>query len=72
MSTINLIKSFLALPPEAMPSAEWVDGMDDNGSPWRHLRDYVRNQQELNHLGETVRLAADRDGWRDGVTVRLS
>lgn len=74
MMTAEIIRDFLALPKTAMPAASWVDSMGEDGSAWSHLRDYVRpaESQRINHLGETVHLRADRDGWRDGIVVTLS
>lgn len=73
MDTLSIITAFLALPPEALPAADWIDSMGENGSAWPHLRDYVRKpeRQRLNHLGEVVRLHADRPEWKDGVVVTL-
>jgi hypothetical protein len=68
------IREFLALPAEALPGADWLDPGDaDEGSPYRHLRDAIRPEsaQQLNHVGQRVRLHADRDGWRDGVIVTV-
>jgi hypothetical protein len=71
--TRDIIREFLALPGVALPAADWVDGMGDSVSPWTHLRDYLlpEARQCLDHLGETVRLRADRDGWREPVVVTL-
>ena len=74
MNTAETIRQFLRLPAESMPQATWIDSMDDGGSAWPHLRDYVRTEtlQRLDHMGEVVRLSADRDDWREGVVVRLA
>lgn len=74
----TMIRDFLALPKIAMPRADWVDSVGSVGSAWPHLRDYIRDyirpesEQEINHMGETVLLSADCDGWREGVVVTLS
>jgi hypothetical protein len=72
--TIEAIRAFLALPATALPSATWMDSWGDGGSAWPHLRDYLRPEarQRINHMGETVMLRADRDDWRDGITITLS
>lgn len=72
LSDAEIVANFLALPPEAMPSATWVDdGPEFSGSCWPHLRDFLlpMSKQRLNHTGDGIRLHADRDQWRDGVIV---
>jgi len=73
LSDREIVENFLALPAEALPSAQWVDdGPEFSGSCWPHLRDFVLPafRQRLNHDGSPIRLCADRaGGWRDGVIV---
>ena len=74
-STTDTIRDFLALPPEALPSVAFVDGMGSKDyHAGAHLRDWLLPdpRRHINHMGETVRLQADRDGWRDGVVVTLN
>ena len=53
-------------------STQSARGMASTGSR-RNSRDYLRPDasQSLNHTCETILLAADRDGWRDGITVTV-
>ena len=69
MDNTTTISEFLRLPAESMPAAQWLD--DDDSGAWSALRDMLRPsaQQRINHVGDRVRLSADRDGWRDGVVV---
>lgn len=70
--SFTLVGRFLALPPESLPGASWVDdGPDSSDSCWPFLRDYLlpAAEQRLNHVGALVHLSADRPGWRDGVIV---
>jgi len=71
MTTEQTIRDFMRLPPEALPSARWTDERENDDDPWPFLRDYVANEQTMLHDGDSVRLTADRDGWRDGVVVVL-
>ena len=74
MTTAETIRDFLCLPPEALPGAQYLPPWDeDGGDPWEQLRDYLLPEpaQRINHMGETVRLRAARDEWRDGVIVTL-
>jgi hypothetical protein len=67
------IRDFLALPHEALPSAI-VDGYVDNDvdtDPWSDLRAAARGRLPIYSPGEVVLLRADRDGWREGVRIRL-
>ncbi len=70
------IREFLSLPPEALPAAQYLSPWnEDAGVPaGSQLRDYVlpEHRQRINHMGEQVRLVADRDHWRNGVIVALS
>jgi hypothetical protein len=72
-TTLDTIREFLQLPNTAMPQAYYTN-IDEGCNAWRQLRDYVRPKadQEINHCGESVTLKADRDGWRDGITVVLA
>ena len=67
------IKAFLALPPEALPAADYV-GTPGILTPWRALRAAADASSDLRELldgAATIRLRADRDGWRDGVLVTV-
>ena len=71
---LSIARRFLALPATALPRATWADPQsEDCGSCWAHLRDALLpdDRQEINHTGEGICLAADRDGWRAGITVFL-
>jgi hypothetical protein len=72
-STRVVIETFLDLPAECLPSADWLSPSDDLGSVWDHLRDIIKpeDEQEMNHTGEKVRLHADSDGFRQGVIITL-
>lgn len=62
------VREFLSLPPESLPAAQYVypDACGECEPPWSALRRW-------NRAGifpeEPIRLHADRDGWRGGLTV---
>lgn len=66
---VTTIKSFLRLPKTALPSAQYLRDCDeqDLGNAWSQLRAY--NGRLI--WGAPVLLTADRDGWRNGVTVTV-
>lgn len=72
----RLVREFLALPVEALPSADWeASGVsEDLGSCWPYLRDAMLDdkRRQLNTFCQRVVLSADRDGWREGVTISLA
>ena len=61
-ASTSTIDAFLALPPGALPSAEFVD--DEDGNPWVALRSGLGYPVQ-------VRLRADRPGWRDGIEIEV-
>ena len=72
LSDHDIVKNFLALPPETLPSATWVDdGPEFTGSCWPYLRDFVlpESKQRLNHDGSPILLKADSPEWRKGAVV---
>jgi hypothetical protein len=58
----RVVRDFLALPSEALPGV--TAASDDIGDLWAYLR-------AGGGVAETLTLRADRDGWRDGVTIRI-
>lgn len=64
----DIIRAFLDLPHEALPSASFVDS-NEMGDAWSAIREYMVD--ETSGEGVEVRLHADRAGWRS-VTVTLS
>ncbi len=66
---VALIREFVAMPSEALPGAAWTD-TDMGGNPWQALRQ-VAKSGAVEDAPSTVRLHADRDGWRDGRIVSL-
>ncbi len=73
--TVAVIKQFLGLPGEALPSAVYLEeGEEYAGSAWAQLLDYAgpKKKRSQDHLGERVLLNADRPEWRDGVVVVLN
>jgi hypothetical protein len=71
----QIIKDFLALPLEALPSADWVEFCDSDmgGDCWSYLYDYIlpKINQRYSHIGSPIRLRADRDEWKNGIIVRV-
>jgi hypothetical protein len=66
----EIIREFLRLPREMLPSATWANrDCDDQGSCWPWLRSAISTDGQLNHVGDRILLHADCDGWRDGVVV---
>lgn len=70
----RLIREFLALPAEALPSAAWVDDWYEvAGNAWNILygmKNYFGNfPPELNFPDIQIRLHAAHEGWRDGVII---
>lgn len=72
-SARDIIRAFLDLPAEAMPSAVHLHAEPMTADPWAAIRDYMLpdDAREYSHAGDEIRLRADRDGWRDGVNVQL-
>ncbi len=69
----STIKSFLALPAEAMPSAQYV-GEPGLLHPWSAIRCAVSRDAERQDLARgcgRLRLCADRPEWRDGVVIEI-
>lgn len=71
--TQRLATDFLALPAEALPSAQWaaISDEDAGDTAWEAVRQVARGAVDGNLDGETVRLHADRDEWRDGVVLTI-
>ena len=73
--TRETIRQFLALPPESIPKAAWVDDdfAHDIGDPWPFLIDALRpaDKRLLSSIGFDVVLKANRDKWRSGVVVMI-
>jgi len=66
-SVRDIIRAFLSLPHEAMPSASYVD-MDEAGDAWSDIREYMLDSGVA--PGVEIRLHADRPEWQS-VTVSL-
>lgn len=61
-SVRDIIRAFLDLPVEAMPSAQFVD-RDEPGNAWDAIREYMIDGDT--GCGVEVRLHADRQDWQD-------
>lgn len=69
---LQIIRDFLRLPYESLPSAIWLrdcDKVEELGSPWTLLREYAADQDGCMRWDAPILLTADREGWRDGVRV---
>ena len=72
-TTAATIRLFLGLPAEALPSAEYVAAAGLL-HPWNALRCAVSGDPDRQDMAAgcgSIRLRADRDGWRAGVIVAL-
>lgn len=70
----RLIREFLALPHEALPSAAWVHDEDGYGfNAWDVLHGMNASlgyfPPELDTPDVRIRLRASHEGWRDGVII---
>jgi len=71
---VNTMRAFRALPPTALPSIMW---RYPTGTELCEAREVPRAILEGDEVivalaaGESIRLRADADGWRDGVTVEI-
>lgn len=65
------VQEFLGLPPEALHGADFTDA----GGSWAHsawdvLRQIARTgETAASACGSSIRVRADRDGWRDGIII---
>ena len=72
MTTQNLIREFLALPPEALPGVTGDDRQDSPGDLWAAARLMSCGRLAAGRcFSRTLILAADRDGWREGFEVAV-
>lgn len=64
-------QEFLALPNEALPNADFVDGFDDldASKAWDFVRAAAQGDVTDLVVYGPVRLVADRDVWCKGVTL---
>lgn len=70
IETLQVVRDFLDLPHEALPSAIWLRACDEDlGSPWTLIREYAADQDGCMRWDAPILLTADREGWRDGVRV---
>lgn len=72
MTSQEIAKNFLSLPVEAMAAVYGDDSNDSASDLWIAVR-LVANGQVASGAVESSRitLAADRDDWRDGVTISV-
>lgn len=79
---LQLARDFLALPGEALPSVQDASSSDEamgSDQAWRLLRAAVADGERSFTATalvpvaamERLTLRADRDGWRDGRTIRV-
>lgn len=73
MNSRAIVSDFLAIPTTALPSAVWASAAyaEDLGDPWGHVRDVAGGDDTSTVSGARIILRADRDGWRNGVTVTI-
>lgn len=65
----RIIRNFLELPAESLPSASFVDDAANSyANAWQTLRN-AADGDKTEWIDGPIRLRADRDGWRDGVIV---
>jgi hypothetical protein len=60
-SVRDIIRAFLGLPPESLPSASYID-VDEAGDPWSDIREYLTDSSVA--PGVEIRLHADRPDWQ--------
>jgi len=60
-SVRDIIRTFLSLPAEAMPSASYIDA-DEPGNAWNDIREYMLDSGVA--PGVEIRLHADRPEWQ--------
>lgn len=66
------VSEFLAIPSEDLPRAYTVDddrGEYDHSDAWDALRGAAKGDMLILREMRGVRVAAEVDGWRDGVIV---
>lgn len=73
--TIDTVRAFLAVPLTALPGAAWI-GDAGAGDAWVALRALVGEDTDALDLiaattGDTIRLRAKANGWREGVTIAV-
>lgn len=72
VATERTIRRFLALPPEAMPRAIYLDDVEDVPPVWEALREYAsQDDAALAAEGLRVELEADRIDWMCGHIITL-
>ena len=60
-SVRDIIRAFLDVPKEALPSATYID-QDEPGDPWQDIRDYLTDSSVA--PGVEIRLHAARPEWK--------
>lgn len=66
------IREFLNLPAEAMPRARFANESDsEDFDAWQVLRQSAETGESVSDItyGAAIIVAADRDGWRDGIEI---
>ena len=67
-----MVRAFLNFPPEVLPRAEFeAPPRAEATGPWAILREHARTGEPIADLcGTSIRIAADRTGWREGIVVK--
>lgn len=70
---VEKVRDFLALPVEALPQAYFLRQVDedDGMDAWSLLREFVADPDGCMRWEAPIMLRADRDEWRDGVTITI-